>query len=341
MYNKKNLIEEELLFENVITWKANPRKVYNHYRALEEKGFIVWKHWGILDSNKVKEGDLLIPIFVKGEPYQIQYILRIEKIFLLDDNQNQQKNKLIREKLFQVEKPFYKDESINFDNAKTLIITSNLPLKKLSKEKPKNWNQNQMGFSYENKQTHEIIHKWIKDNFLDEEKWNEHKKLLNLNKNLFQEINSYSINKKFSLKQKKKIVPLFSVSIDERRKILENNNKIEKFSRDQLFVKKVKEYFFSLDNQHSVCDLCGKNQEELWKFQDKVGDNIKYIELHHRKSFSKEKKQKTYYSFDEVKKDFMFLCPNCHYIEDYKNLKNELIDNDEKDSWDNELFNKK
>lgn len=73
--------------------------------------------------------------------------------------------------------------------------------------------------------------------------------------------------------------------------------------RDGKFVRRAKEMFFEQSN--GACEQCG------YSFEDKVG--YKYIELHHIKPFSTTgENKKIYNDISELRKDFEFLCSNCH-----------------------------
>jgi len=92
--------------------------------------------------------------------------------------------------------------------------------------------------------------------------------------------------------------------------------------RDGEFVKKAKQIYFER-NVKGKCEKCGKTQNELYGIDIEKKDF--YLELHHKKPFSEILLKKTYgkindeFILDNLKQDFEFLCPNCHYISDKNN----------------------
>ncbi len=69
---------------------------------------------------------------------------------------------------------------------------------------------------------------------------------------------------------------------------------------------------FFIKNPNGECQECG------YSFINESYN--KYIELHHKKHFSKTKElKKGYKNLDEINKDFKFLCSNCHTKEHLKN----------------------
>lgn len=96
-------------------------------------------------------------------------------------------------------------------------------------------------------------------------------------------------------------------------------------SRDNKFIKDIKELFFKTTNglcQGSKCPLKNKYSKNYNLEKD-------YIEAHHikevSKSFNNEKKQEIIINFyeneDDVFKSFLFLCPSCHKAIHLKNKK--------------------
>ncbi len=104
------------------------------------------------------------------------------------------------------------------------------------------------------------------------------------------------------------------IILNEKEMIIDSKNQaLQVKTRDGVFVTRVKKLFFSETN--GKCEICN------FSFIESAG--INYIELHHKVPFSETGENiREYESLDEVRRDFEFLCSNCHKIVHLKSKNN-------------------